>query len=265
MTGKKIALLGTAPASMELAPFQDLSWEIWACSYGTMNMPRISQRFELHRWNPKDVARYGQPYIQYLQNFDGPVWMAKKYDDIRNCHILPWKALVRKYSPYFFTSSIAWMFAMAIEQEPSAIHLYGIDMATNQEYKDQRMGLQYFALLAQTKGIEIYAPAEADVFAPAPLYGICETSHEWWKQRTRLMWMNGERQRLAKEIAAMQEQQAYYQGCLDEQDYNFRSWFGNEAGMSQNFERPAQCTELEFPHNTSAIPVVPLKGDKESA
>jgi len=244
MGAKKIALLGTAASSVNLAPYNDLSWEIWGCSTGTMTMPRISQRFELHRWDPTDQTRFAQAYVDYLRRYDGPIWMAKEYEDIPGCVVLPWQYLIRKYSPYFFTSSIAWMFAMAIEQNPEEIALYGIDMAAATEYKDQRMGLQYFGMLAKSKGIKVYAPPEADVFAPAPLYGICEISHQWWKQRKRLIQMTGEVQKLQEEINQKSALMTHYQGALDDQDYNFRSWFGNADAMGVDYTEPCSCEEF---------------------
>src|SRR6476661_1662542 len=45
----KVALIGTAPSSRDLAPFNDLSWKIWGCSPGNMNScPRVDLWFELH-------------------------------------------------------------------------------------------------------------------------------------------------------------------------------------------------------------------------
>jgi hypothetical protein len=32
--GRKIAVMGSAPSSVALAPFGDPSWEIWGCSPG---------------------------------------------------------------------------------------------------------------------------------------------------------------------------------------------------------------------------------------
>src|SRR5580698_10373126 len=45
----KVAMIGTAPSSRMLAPFNDPSWKIWACSPGNMNtLPRVDVWFELH-------------------------------------------------------------------------------------------------------------------------------------------------------------------------------------------------------------------------
>src|SRR5882672_892663 len=45
----KVALIGTAPSSRMLSPFNDPSWKIWACSPGNMGiMPRVDAWFEIH-------------------------------------------------------------------------------------------------------------------------------------------------------------------------------------------------------------------------
>jgi len=47
----KIALVGSAPSSVLLAPYGDPSWEIWGCSPGVYyQAPRTEAWFELHRF-----------------------------------------------------------------------------------------------------------------------------------------------------------------------------------------------------------------------
>jgi len=503
---KKIVILGTAPASMRLAPFNNQDWDIWACSPGTYGSPRITKFFELHRWEPGQPW-FSEGYCNFLRNFAGPVMMAQKVPEVKNCVVLPWRNLVKKYGPYFFTSSIAWMMAEAIEEIQACggegkIALYGVDMAAaclsgdirvltsdlrwvrcdsveigdeliafdehsqpygdgvkqrrwkktkvlrndrltkpsykvtledgreiicsedhlwltygentsrwkhakdlvtsnhredrptriidcidvwdedrswdagylaaafdgegyvsqtlrngqwghmrigfsqrdnemlaqviesltqlgyefkdssitkginggvhnlnirggraeqmkflgnirprrllgkfdpdtlgifkkrnkvavvktefigdypviglktdtstfiaeglashNSEYTDQRLGCQFFAMLAKSMGIEVGVPPESDLFRPAPLYGICETSHAWIKQKSRAIELN---QRLAecnKLLEEKRDEKHFLQGALDDQDWHLHSWFGNEDS--------AECTYVEPPH-----------------
>jgi len=46
----KIAIIGKAPSSMQLAPYNDESWEIWSIndSIYRQQVPRASRQFELH-------------------------------------------------------------------------------------------------------------------------------------------------------------------------------------------------------------------------
>ena len=69
----KVAIVGTAPSSRLLAPFNDPSWQIWVCSPGNMNtVPRVDVWFEIHNnltW--PENQHYGLPYLdwQTRQNY----------------------------------------------------------------------------------------------------------------------------------------------------------------------------------------------------
>ncbi len=235
--GKKICLLGTAPQSFRLAPFDDPTWEIWACSPGTTGAPRIDTFFELHRWEP------GQPwcspgYVQFLKDFGGDVVMSDPQTEIPNCLRLPWENLVERYGPYFFTSSLAWMLAMAIDLRPTQIKLCGVDMASATEYYDQRLGCQYFAMIAAQRGIDISVPPESDLLRPAPLYGVCETSHAWIKQTARARDLAARSRDAQQAITEKTAEMHYLKGALDEQDWVLHSWQGGVDTQGQQFTRP---------------------------
>ena len=222
---KSIVLLGTAPSSMGLAPFGNPEWEIWACSPGTYGMPRIDKFFELHRWEP-GKEWFSEGYVQFLKAFPGEVVMSAEVPEVKNCKVLEWERLVKKYGPYFFTSSLAWMCAMAIEEKPKKIAFYGVDMAATTEYHDQRMGCQYFAMLAKSMGIEVGVPPESDLLRPAPLYGVCEQSHAWIKETIRARELSG-RLTEAKRIIEEKSKEAHFiQGAMDDQDWHLHSLIG---------------------------------------
>lgn len=238
----KVVLLGTAPASMNLAPFGG-DWEIWSCSPGTYGVPKIDKFFELHRWEPGQPW-FSEGYCDFLRNFPGDVMMSKQVDEVKNCKVLPHEELVAKYGPYFFTSSLAWMMAMAIEAGATKIALYGVDMAATTEYHDQRMGCQYFALLAKAQGIEVGVPPESDLLRPAPLYGVCENSHGWIKQTVRAREMAA---RLAEAETIKQQKNDeihFLKGALDDQDWNLHSWFGAQDTLGQEFTEPPKLGVL---------------------
>ena len=54
-----------------------------------------------------------------------------------------------------FTSSFAWMMAFAMKQGASEIALYGIDMASRDEYILQRPGFYFFRHEAKRRGIKV--------------------------------------------------------------------------------------------------------------
>lgn len=252
---KKVVLLGTAPTSMNLAPFDNDEWEIWACSPGTCGVRRINRFFELHRWEP------GQPwfspeYCNFLREFPGEVVMSKHVPEVKGCTVLPYHELVAKYGPYFFTSSLAWMMAMAIEAGAEKIALYGVDMAATTEYKDQRMGCQYFATIAKARGIEVGVPPESDLLTPAALYGVCENSHAWIKQTARSRELNQRLQTLQQEVTAKTAEMQHLRGVIDDQDWQIVSWFGGLSDMQSGFTEPPLVPALES-SRTNIEPATP--------
>ena len=158
----KIALIGTAPSSIGLAPYSEPSWKIWGCSPGAYPLvPRSEAWFEIHRWEPpvlgkpdKQVPWLSPEYVAWLAQHPC-VWMFDPPAGMPNMHLIPHVQLRTKYSDYFFTSSLAWMFAMAIEaildanskedKGPHAIGLWGVDMAacTSPETKILRSDLTW--------------------------------------------------------------------------------------------------------------------------
>jgi hypothetical protein len=222
----KVALMGTAPSSMELAPFDDPDWEIWACSPGCMYNPRADVYFDLHRYLPGGVS-FPFEYCDFLKNFEGRVWMTQVVEEIPNSEEFPWEELVEKYGPYFFTSSLSWMMAMAIEMGATEIGLWGVDMAAATEYKDQKLGCQYFSTLAVAKGIKVTVPPESDLFRPNPLYGVCQSSHEWIKYTSKVKEFNS-----AKADADRRAKQAEIEAhawtlAKEALDYYGQTWAGD--------------------------------------
>lgn len=194
----KIAILGTAPSSMELAPFKDMSWAIWACSpaaYSVCAKNRSDVWFEPHRWMPTPPGQFGAPgtkpwfspeFDTFLSKHKGPVFMSGVQPSIPSSVRIPYESLIKKYGHYFWSSTICYMLAMAIDQRPKAIGLWGIDMSAREEYDYQRPAVQHFIGLAMAMGIDVVIPAESDIMRPSTMYGIGEHSPRHIKMLARL-------------------------------------------------------------------------------
>ena len=221
----KVALIGSAPSSIRNAPYHDPSWEIWGCSpgaYGVIPRGRSNQWWELHVWEPGQVW-FSPEYCQFLKDHPHVV-VSKAVDDLPNGKVLNYQYLVNKYGPYFFTSSIAWMMAAAIEAGAEKIGLWGVDMAANEEYEAQRAGLHYFAQIAQGLGIEVGVPKESDLFRPRFLYGIDENTHAFTKVRARRAELHA---RLSEENMKLDQAKQgiqFLNGALDDLNYMHQTW-----------------------------------------
>lgn len=169
-----IAILGSHPATVAMAPF-DAPWLIYACSphnYEHRTLPRFDAWFEVHAKLADATRAY--PYLRWLETIDKPVWMRDK-ESIHlfpNAKLYPEDELKGEFGPFTFTSSIAFMLAMAIKDcerdSIDKIGLFGIMQASPNEYTYQRPGIQNLIWEATKRGIHVIAPDISRLFEPPP-------------------------------------------------------------------------------------------------
>lgn len=160
----KIAIIGSAAHSIK-APFGDPSWEIWGAN--AFRLPRQDRWFELHE--DASIDAY-EGHRQWLADLTCPLYLKDAKADIPNGKPYPLDAMVSRYGTWFFTSTIAYMLAMAIEEHPEEIGLWGVDMADETEYATQKDGCRFFIQIAMMQGINVRTPPEAEVVTPGHLY-----------------------------------------------------------------------------------------------
>jgi hypothetical protein len=223
----KIALIGTAPSSRMLAPYNDPSWQIWACSPGNQGqLPRVDVWFELHGnllW--PENASYGAPYIEWLKTLPIPVYMQdQRY--VPNAVTFPMQEMVKEFGKDFFTSSFAWMMALAISKGANEIALYGIDMASRDEYILQRPGFYFFRHVAQQRGIKVSAPHESDIMQPPGLYGFSEVTPFGRKVLAREKELKDRVAGMKQQMEHLRHSTAYLEGAVEDIDYIKSIWLG---------------------------------------
>lgn len=223
----KVAMIGTAPSSRMLAPYADPSWTIWACSPGNMNvLPRVDLWFELHSnllW--PEHESYGKPYIEWLKQQKFPIYMQDQ-SLVPNATVFPWYDLVQMFGRDFFTSSFAWMMALAMQHGAIEIALYGIDMASRDEYIRQRPGFYYFKQRAEERGIKVSAPHESDIMQPPALYAYSDSTPQGRKLMARRQEVGGRIGASDQQIAHHTNSKTYLQGALEDIDYQESIWGG---------------------------------------
>ena len=221
----KVALIGSAPASVRSAPYNDPSWHVWGCSpgaYGMVPRGRSQIWFELHKYEAGQTW-FSPEYCNFLR--DHPcVVVSEPRNEIPNGIVLDYAALVKKSSAYFFTSSIAWMMSHAIELGYQKIGLWGVDMAANEEYEAQRAGLHYFALIAAQRGIEVGVPPESDLFRPRFLYGVDENTHGHIKMRARREELSSRLAQAEQQMESKRQESWFLRGALDDLNYCSNTW-----------------------------------------
>ena len=107
----KVAIIGTVPTSRNLAPYNDPSWEIWACSAGnsqTQAPPRITRWFEIHSilaMTGEEHRSWSLKYLEWLKAQEFPVYMQEKNDYVPNAIVFPYKRMIELFGRAWFTSS----------------------------------------------------------------------------------------------------------------------------------------------------------------
>ena len=288
---RKIAIIGSAPSSMRLGPYNDPDWAIWGCSPGVFGeIPRKDVWWEIHRWEPPAIAEPRNPnnkpwfspeYVRFIQDFPGVVMLAgpdpeidNPVPSVKNGVRFPFEDFVARYGDYFFTSTMAWMLALAID-------LWGVDMSHSTEYGTQRPGCQHFMGLATQLGIPVVLPPESDLAQPPPLYGICEYLPRHMKNLARLQELEANEAHVANQLGQLSGQLAHIRGALDNHKYWFNTWIGDRdpgwslksavslAGVAEGRPAPAESAierfEPEPPQPSVPAPARPLVTHIEDA
>lgn len=166
---RKIALIGSA-ATVDLAPWYDPTWEIWAHATTHHYCKRVDRYFDLHPW--KWISEKPMPgYIAWLKALHTPIYMQRKMRDVPASVRYPRERVMAEY-PRYFTSHAAWMIALALSEGVTHLGFFGIHYALEEEHKKQRAGCEYWMGVAVGRGVQIVNPEGSPLLRePGWLYG----------------------------------------------------------------------------------------------
>ena len=172
---KRVAIIGTAE-SWRHAPWDDPTIECWTLndSY-CLGMKRIDRFFELH---PLDKMIFRKPtqklvigkdiphgwfvrpegHIDWLKKFakTNPVYLQGEPDSSWpiNAKRFPIEQVEQVFGQYW-ASGPSYMVALAILEGFTEIQVYGIHLATEQEYREQRHNFEHLLGIARGRGINV--------------------------------------------------------------------------------------------------------------
>lgn len=175
----KVAIVGKAPSSLMLAPYDNPEWEVWGLSTGAQMLPRWSRWFELHDLD-EGFKRWPEQYRNWLAKDHGkPVYINAPHAAAPFATVYPRDEIIALSGTRYFTNSIAWMIALAVAEGATEIGVYGVDMAqsdpvmgANGEYQHQRPSCEYIIGWAQGRGVKVTIPDESDLLKTPRLYGF---------------------------------------------------------------------------------------------
>jgi hypothetical protein len=193
---KGIAVCGSNPHTKRDAPFADAGFRIYACSpdnspYGLNPqncsvLPRVDAWFEIH--DPVFDRSRPYAYLDWLRTQPRVYMRDRVAMGLRDANgtpifptavLYPWEPLKKRFGPFTWTSSIAFMMAMAIIDierarakdltvEKPEIGLYGILQLGKAEYEKQRQGTQNMIWEATKARIKVRVDERSGLFEPPP-------------------------------------------------------------------------------------------------
>jgi hypothetical protein len=172
---KKVCLLGTSNTLKE-APFKDKSFEFWALNdmYAMIPKENITRWFEMHKREFIDVyhARIsGKSHIEELRNLKIPIYMQEEHEDIPTSIKYPLEEMIKHFKRDYFQSTLDYMMAFALYEGFEKIHIYGVNMAINEEYVYQRASMSYWIGRAESMGVNVVLPKGCDLLKQYFRYG----------------------------------------------------------------------------------------------
>ena len=197
---RKIALIGKAPDSLKLAPYDQAEWEVWILNtLGFLKeVPRWDRQFELHDLELTKDPAYGEYYNWLAKQTTGPVFLRDTPpEEFKHGIQFPLGEILEKYTHLsgrtYLTNTVSLMIALAIYEHDSGlpvgeIGLWGINMAQHgvaggvgnagwftSEYARQRPSVEYWLGIADGRGIKVTIPDQSDLLKSSAIYGYHTT------------------------------------------------------------------------------------------
>jgi len=240
---RNIAIVGKAPSSRLLAPYDDPSWEIWTLSdlVPQGQAKRFDRHFELHPFHW--IKDNNPPYWQWLTEIrDKPVYLRGTDPlQIPAGVAYPKDEVLSAFRFRYYTNTVSWMLAMAILEQPPRVGVWGVDMAQTTEYRSQRPSCEWLLGVAQGTGIDVVLPGECDLLKTPFLYGFDHDGGEMrrkWEARNNELKGRIQRQQQkameAQQVVAQHEANIHgLQGALESQTY-YEQWTWPQMWPEEN-------------------------------
>lgn len=178
-TPKKVAIIGFAD-SWKLAPWDDPTVEIWSLNEFHKYAPRWDRWFEQHDGETIGITARNldegeqKRHLEWLkaQPAGKPIYMQAEFcnGQFPAAVEYPLKQMIDTFGRYF-TSTIGYMLALAIDEGYEWIGLYGVDLASDVEYPGQRPNTEYLVGIARGKGITVEIAKTSALLRSSHLYG----------------------------------------------------------------------------------------------
>jgi hypothetical protein len=184
--GKKtLAIVGMAPTSCSLAPFDDLDVDLWGLNemHAFAWFKRATAWFQMHSRDiftlPLAKRKVAGHYDWLKTKHSFPIYMLSTFGDVPDSVEYPLLQMCEEFLDgitkggehfMYFTSTFAYEMALALHLGYERIEIYGFEMFGIDEYITQKPCAEFWIGLARGRGVEIYLPPRNQMLR-APLYG----------------------------------------------------------------------------------------------
>lgn len=167
---EKVAIVGYALSSRELAPFNDPEFEIWGENQLNRFIPRADRWFEMHvDW--RDAVVEGTNHKEFVHGLPIPIYMPKLDPTVQSCVRYPIERIEAAFGIRYLTSTIAEMMALALLEGFKRIDLYGIDLAVGEEWFYQKPCAEFWLGMAHARGVHVNIPESSALLSSRFAYG----------------------------------------------------------------------------------------------
>lgn len=174
---RPLAIVGSHPATRELAPYDDPRFEIWLFNEAAMK-PEVYRRWDalLQIHKPEVYASptnwVNKDHWVWLQQDHGhrKIWMQEVDPRVPNSVRYPLEGVLSLVPYRYLRSSPAMALALAIYLGYQEIHLYGSELSSGTEYAYQAINYAFWIGFAHGRGIDLHLECWQSEFNQ-PIYG----------------------------------------------------------------------------------------------
>lgn len=177
---KKVAIVGFATSSRDLAPWDDPDWEVWGLNQLYRHTPRVTRHFDIHlEWEKDNVEGTDhRGWIKEAGEQGIPCYMVNPDPNLPSTVRYPIEEVIESTGIDYFTSTIAFELALAVHLGFSEIGIFGVDLIVSQEYSEQKACCEFWCGYAHAKGINVRIPSQSALLTQQYRYGY-ESEPSW--------------------------------------------------------------------------------------
>jgi hypothetical protein len=168
-----LAVIGTADPTRQAAPYEDKNFEVWGVAVASTfpDVKRLDVQFEMHT---KGYWTRDANIVKRLAETKVPIYMHEQFPEIPTSMRFPIEVVIQ-YRKYF-TNSIAYMLALAyhsfmVTNKPKHVAMFGVHMAANEEYSEQRPCCEYWIGRMEGAGMDVEPSHGGALLQAIGLYG----------------------------------------------------------------------------------------------